>query len=115
MTDVARAALDSDSEVVADAMEDGDVTFTRGTASAAIRHRDFRVFWAGLFASNVGTWMQNIIVAAYVQKLTGDARWVGVVAFAQLGPLVLLSNFSGMLADSVDRKKFLTTMQCEQL
>lgn len=115
MAEVARHALDAESEVVADAMADGDVAFTRGTAGAAIRHRDFRIFWTGLFASNVGTWMQNIIVAAYVQKLTGDARWVGVVAFAQLGPLVLLSNFSGMLADSVDRKKFLTTMQLAQL
>jgi MFS family permease len=115
MSDLAHAALDSDSEVVADAMEDGDVAFTRGTAAAAFRHRDFRIFWAGLFASNIGTWMQNIIVAAYVQKLTGDARWVGVVAFAQLGPLVLLSNFSGMLADSVDRKRFLTVMQLAQL
>src|SRR5206468_11875863 len=82
---------------------------------ASFRHRDFRIFWSGLFASNVGTWMQNIIVAAYVQKLTGDARWVGVVAFAQLGPLVLLSNFSGMLADMVDRKRYLTTMQLAQL
>src|SRR5438477_10809749 len=26
----------------------------------ALRHRDFRLFWAGNFLSNVGTWMQNV-------------------------------------------------------
>ncbi len=111
----ARAALDSESEAVAEAFEDGDVAFERGTARAALRHRNFRIFWGGLFASNIGTWMQNIIVAAYVQTLTHDARWVGVVSFAQLGPLLLLSNLSGMLADTVDRRKYLITMQCAQL
>lgn len=115
MSDVARRALDPESEAVAEALEEGDVAFERGTARAALRHRDFRIFWGGLFASNVGTWMQNIIVAAYVQTLTRDARWVGVVAFAQLGPLVVLSTVSGMLADTVDRRRFLVTMQGAQL
>ena len=115
MSDVARRALDPESEAVAEALEEGDVAFERGTARAALRHRDFRIFWGGLFASNVGTWMQNIIVAAYVQTLTRDARWVGVVAFAQLGPLVVLSTVSGMLADTVDRRRFLVTMQAAQL
>ncbi len=26
----------------------------------ALRHRDFRLFWAGNFLSNIGTWMQNV-------------------------------------------------------
>src|SRR5438067_7503431 len=115
MTDVARRSLDADSELFTDAIEDGDITFASGTARAAIRHHDFRVFWQGLFASNIGTWMQNVIVAAYVQKLTGDARWVGLVAFAQLGPLLVLSNLSGMLADTVDRRRYLVVMQSAQL
>ena len=115
MSDVARGALEAECEAVAEALEDGDVAFERGTARAALRHRDFRIFWGGLFASNIGTWMQNIIVAAYVQTLTRDARWVGVVAFAQLGPLVVLSIVSGMLADTIDRRRFLVTMQSAQL
>ena len=27
---------------------------------AALKHRNFRLFWTGNFLSNIGTWMQNV-------------------------------------------------------
>ena len=56
-----------------DALVDGDVPFQRGTAQAALRHRNFRIVYFGTFASNIGTWMQNVVLGAYALKLTGSA------------------------------------------
>ena len=108
----------SDEEVVeetTDALVDGDRSFTPGTAQAALRHRDFRIVWSGTFASNIGTWMQNVLLGAYALKLTGDPGYVGLLVFAQLGPLLFLGTFGGVLADVVDRRRLLIWMQLEQL
>jgi MFS family permease len=106
---------DADSEQVSEAMIDGDVALVTGTARAALRHRDFRVFWTGVFASNIGTWMQNVLLGAYGFVLTGSAGYVGLLAFAQLGPLLFLSTVSGVLADTLDRRRMLVTAQLVQL
>jgi MFS family permease len=106
---------DADSEQVSDALLDGDVALVRGTARAALRHRNFRVFWSGVFASSVGTWMQNVLLGAYALRLTGSASYVGLLAFAQLGPLLFLSTVSGVLADTLDRRRLLITAQLVQL
>src|SRR3954469_8770758 len=101
-------------EEVEDALVDGDVPYRRGTAQAALRHRDFRIVYAGTFASNVGTWMQNIILGAYILDLTNKGSWVSLVFFAQLGPLLFLSLTGGALADTVDRRRLLVTLQVAQ-
>ena len=47
--------------------------------------------WAASFSSNIGTWMQNVLLGAYGYTLTHSAAYVGLLYFAQLGPLLLLS------------------------
>ena len=102
-------------EDATDAYVDGDRTIAPGTAGAALRHRDFRVVWSGTFASNIGTWMQNVLLGAYGYTLTGSETYVAILFFAQLGPLLLLSNVGGVLADLVDRRRLLLACQAEQL
>lgn len=85
-----------------------------GTARAALGHRDFRIVWSGTFASNIGTWMQNVVLGAYAFELTRSPSYVSLVAFAQLGPMLVLSIVGGVLADSVDRRRLLVTAQVEQ-
>ena len=98
-----------------DVVVDGDVPFQRGTAQAALRHGNFRIIYFGVFASNIGTWMQNVVLGAYALKLTGSSFYVGLVFFAQLGPLLFLSTLGGLLADVVDRRRFLVGAQLAQL
>src|SRR6476659_840181 len=86
--------------------------FRPGTARAALSSRDFR--WIGLFASNVGTWMQNFTLPAYVEERTGSAALVAVLVFTQLGPLLLLSIPAGVLADRYPRRPYLVVMQAVQ-
>jgi len=64
----------------------------RGTVRAALRIHAFRLMFAGSFMSNIGTWMQNVVLPAYIYNRTGRASLVGLFIFAQLGPM-LVSRF----------------------
>ncbi len=104
-------------EEIEDAVVDGDavVPAHRGTARAALSHRTFRIVFLGAFASNIGTWMQNVVLGAYAYDLTHSATFVGVIIFAQLGPTLVLPMVGGLLADKIDRKRFLIILSLEQL
>jgi MFS family permease len=106
---------DPNAEEATEAIIEGDLGFRRGTAQAALRDRNFRIFWGGTFASNIGTWMQNVLLGAFGYELTGSAVFVGILFFAQLGPLLFMSTVGGVLADVVDRRKLLIITQLEQL
>jgi MFS family permease len=104
-------------EEIEDAVVDGDTPLgaKSGTARAALSHRTFRIVFLGAFASNIGTWMQNVVLGAYAYDLTHSSTFVGVVIFAQLGPTLVLPMVGGWLADKVDRKRFLILLTIEQL
>ena len=99
-----------------EALLEGD-DYVRGVGSArsAFGHREFRLMWLGSFASNVGTWMQTVVLGAFAYTLTGSSAFVGALAFAQLGPLLLLSIVGGIVADAFDRRRLLILLQVEQL
>ena len=101
-------------EAVEDALLEGDRTFTPGTARSAFSHRTFRIVYLGAFASNIGTWMQNVVLGALAYDLTGSGVFVGIVTAAQLGPLLLLSLVGGAMADAYDRKTLLIALSIEQ-
>ena len=71
--------------------------------------------WYGSFLSNIGTWMQNVVLPAYIYHRTGRASLVALLIFAQLGPLLILSIPAGVFADRFDRRKWLVSMQSMQL
>ena len=85
-----------------------------GTAQAALRHRDFRIIYLCTFASNIGTWMQNVVLGAFAYKVTGSGTFVSLLYFCQLGPLLFLSMWGGVLADALDRRRLLVTAQVAQ-
>jgi len=49
--------------------------------------------------------MQRIAVSWLAWELTGSAFWVGMVAFCDLAPAVIISPVAGAVADRVDRVK----------
>jgi MFS family permease len=79
-----------------------------------LRHRDFRIIYLCTFASNIGTWMQNVVLGAFAYKLTGNGAFVSLLYFCQLGPLLFLSMWGGVLADAVDRRRLLVSAQVAQ-
>lgn len=98
-----------------DAQIDADLPYTPGTARSALSHPRFRSVWTGTFASNVGTWMQNVALGVFAFQLTHSATYVALLGFAQLGPLFLLSIVGGALADVIDRRRLLVVCQVEQM
>jgi len=84
---------------------------TPGTARAALSYRGFRIIFIGLALSNIGTWMQNFTLPAYIDDRTGRPALVGLMIFAQLGPLLLLSIPAGVVADRVSKQKLQLSMQ----
>lgn len=82
-----------------------------GSARAAMSYRGFRIIFIGLALSNIGTWMQNFTLPAYIDDRTGRPALVGLMVFAQLGPLLLFSIPAGVLADRVSKQKLQLSMQ----
>jgi MFS family permease len=81
---------------------------------APLRHAAFRRVWLGNLASNIGTWMQNIVLGVLAYQLTGAAWFIGVITFAQLGPMLLISPVAGAIADRVDRRRLMVSIALTQ-
>jgi MFS family permease len=73
-------------------------------ALAALRHRNFRLFYAGQFLSLVGTWMQSTALGWLVLNLTNNELLLGVVTAAASTPVVLFALYAGALADRSDKR-----------
>ena len=67
----------------------------------ALRHRNYRLFFGPASSiSLVGTWMQQVAQGWLVLQLTHDPLWLGLVAVAQFGPVIIFGLFGGLIADS---------------
>ena len=99
---------------VEDALIEGDRTVAVGTAGAALRYPVFRRVFFGALLSNIGSWMQSVILGAYVFEQTHSSTDVGLVSLAQLGPALLLAIPGGAIADRFDRRTVLIVVSAEQ-
>lgn len=79
------------------------------SALSPLRHRNFALIWLAAMLSNVGSWMQTVAVGILVTARTGQPGWTGLVAAAGFLPIGLLSPLGGVLADRLDRRKWLFT------
>ena len=77
----------------------------------ALRHRNYRLFFAGQTVSLVGSWMTRIATSWLVYRLTGSALLLGLVGFAGQIPSFLLSPVAGVLVDRWDRHRLLVVTQ----
>src|SRR6201986_3751301 len=73
----------------------------------ALRHYNFRLYFAGQSISLIGTWMTRIATSWLVFRLTGSALLLGLVGFAGQIPTFLLAPFAGVLVDRVNRRNML--------
>ena len=82
-----------------------------GRAFRALRHRDFRLFFAGQGISLVGTWMQQVAMSWLVYRLTGSAFVLGALGFVSQLPTFLLAPVAGALADRWNRHRIVVATQ----
>ncbi len=75
----------------------------------ALRHRDFRWFFAGQGVSQIGSWLQMIATSWLIYRLSGSTLLLGLSAFAQQIPFLVLGPLAGVFVDRFDRRRLLLT------
>ena len=78
---------------------------------SALRHRNYRLFFAGQLTSLIGTWMMTVAQSWLVLQLTGDPLMLGLVAAVQFGPVLVLGLFGGVIADALPKRRTLVVTQ----
>jgi MFS family permease len=87
---------------------------TVGQSLVALRHRNFRLIWLGLFASFTGSFMQNAAILWHVSLLVPPERRglaLGLMGLARVVPVVVFSLVAGVLADAWDRRRLMLITQ----
>jgi MFS family permease len=74
---------------------------------AVLRRRDFSLLWLSGLVSVAGDWVLMIALPYYVYVTTGSTLATAGMTAAELAPAILLSSFTGVLADRWDRKRIL--------
>jgi MFS family permease len=77
----------------------------------ALAHRNFRLFFIGQGISLVGTWMQNVGEGWLILTLTNSPFYVGLTAALSSLGVLLFSLYAGVIADRVDKRRFIIFMQ----
>ena len=82
----------------------------------SLSSRNYRLWVAGAFVSNIGTWMQRTAQdwIVLVDLTPQNATAVGIVMALQFGPALLLLPVTGFVADHFDRRKILIATQSSQ-
>jgi MFS family permease len=78
---------------------------------AALKYRNYRLWFWGQMVSLFGTWMQTTAQGFLVFQLTHSAAFLGYVGFASGTPLLLFTMFGGAVADRLPRRKLLIITQ----
>jgi MFS family permease len=82
----------------------------------ALKHRNYRLFWTGQLISLIGTWMQNLAQAWLVLTLSNnDPLALGLVSALQFLPTMLLSLFTGVIADRYSKHRLLIITQTSSM
>jgi len=86
-----------------------------GNPFAALRHREFRIYWFGMCVSLIGTWMQNIAQPWLAYSLTDSPFLLSLVGALQFTPMLLFSLFAGTWVDRFPKKAILQFTQSASL
>jgi len=82
---------------------------------SALKHRNFRLFFAGQFVSLIGTWAQNTAQGWLVYQLTGSKMLLGVVAAIGSAPMILFSIWGGSVADRHPKRQIVLWTQATMM
>jgi len=92
-----------------------DETSSKGSTlkavGRALRHRNYRLFFAGQGTSLIGTWLTRVATSWLVFRLTNSALLLGIVGFAGQIPTFLISPLAGVWVDRWNRHRVLVVTQ----
>lgn len=76
-------------------------------ALSAFRHPGYGEYYVAQFISNIGNHVQGVAQAWLIYRLTGSPELLGLVAFVNQLPFLLLGPFAGAIADRFDRRRIM--------
>ena len=80
----------------------------------ALQHRNFRLLWVGQLISHSGSMMQQAAILWHVSLLVppeSRALALGIVGLVRVGPILVFSLLSGVVADAHDRRRLMIGTQ----
>jgi MFS family permease len=78
---------------------------------AALRYRNYRLWFFGQMFSLFGTWMQQTALGFLVFDLTGSPAYLGTVSFASGISVWIFMLYGGVVADRLPRRSLLLATQ----
>ena len=78
---------------------------------AALKHKNYRLWFWGQMVSLFGTWMQTTAQGFLIYQLTHSSAYLGYVGFAYGVPSWLFMLYGGVVADRVSKRKLLIITQ----
>lgn len=82
-----------------------------GATWKVLNSPQFRLYFFGSLASNLGTWLQNTAQVLLAYQLTHSALWVGVVTCAQFSGSLFLGPWAAVVADRIGGRRMLILTQ----
>lgn len=87
------------------------VPVTSASPWQPLRQPIFRMLWIATVVSNIGSWMNDVGVNWTMLTLSADPLSVALVQAASSLPMFLFALPSGVMADIIDRRKYLLFSQ----
>jgi MFS family permease len=78
---------------------------------SSLKIKNFRIYWAGMLISLIGTWIQSVAQSWLMFDLTNSAFLLGLAGFLGSIPIFLLSLFGGVAADRINKRAILLFTQ----
>lgn len=78
---------------------------------AALKVRNFRLYFVGQLISVSGTWMQSVAQGWLILQLTGSSVELGVAVALQYVPILLFGSYGGLVADRNEKRRILYITQ----
>ena len=73
----------------------------------SLKVRNYRLYWFGAVLKNNGRWAQYVATYYIIFKLTESASWVGITAFANFVPMLVVNPLTGWISDNLNRRNVL--------
>ncbi len=67
-----------------------------------LSHRNYAIFEGGLFSNYATGWMQRVGAGWLAWELSGSPVWLGIIAAADLAPMLVLAPIAGAWTDRVN-------------
>lgn len=92
-------------------LRSGVAVKVRGHAWRALRHANYRAYFAGQAISILGNWVQQVALGWLVYRLTGSAMLLGVTAFLTQIPQLFVAPVAGIIIDRSNIRRLMILIQ----